>query len=209
VRQFESGRSHQRRNKLWFIGDVHGEFEHYNKVINKLSESIQLGDMGLGFHPLLDADFPDCFPEHRFIRGNHDNPKTCRNKKEYLGDYGYLPNFKLFFVGGAHSIDSMHRTNGFDWWNDEQLSRKELFNALKSYRKHKPRIMISHDCPSLVLHRFGINDKRDRTTFALDEMLKAHKPEFWIFAHHHRRLSFEERGVSFEALGIMDIYHVK
>lgn len=194
---------------MWFIGDVHGEFECYKKIISKLPESIQLGDMGLGFHPLLDADFPDCFPEHRFIRGNHDNPKVCRNKKEYLGDFGHISALKLFFVSGAHSIDSMHRTNGFDWWDDEQLSRKELFNALKSYRKYKPRIVISHDCPAMLMHQFNIRGKRDRTAYALDEMFKSHKPEIWIFAHHHRKCSFEERGVRFEALGILDTIQVK
>jgi hypothetical protein len=44
---------------------------------------------------------PELPPEHKFLRGNHDDPKLCGKHPNYLGEYGYLPDDELFFVSGA------------------------------------------------------------------------------------------------------------
>jgi len=46
---------------------------------------------------------PELPPEHKFIRGNHDDPKFCREHPNYLGNFGYLPDDELFFVSGAQT----------------------------------------------------------------------------------------------------------
>ena len=100
---------------LTFLGDVHGKFNQipYHQLGTGLT--VCVGDLGIGF-PNQD---PPVIPAHfRFIRGNHDNPEVCRQHPNYLGEYGFLQNPDLFFVGGADSIDKSHRTPGGDWWPD-------------------------------------------------------------------------------------------
>jgi len=87
---------------LFLIGDIHGRINEYLKLLASLpprSNSIALGDIYLG-RP--GVHLPELPPEHKFLRGNHDDPALCREHPNYLGDYGYLPDDDLFFVNGAH-----------------------------------------------------------------------------------------------------------
>jgi hypothetical protein len=137
---------------VFAIGDVHGRIEQYRKIIRSLPEgsfSLQLGDMGLGFKGV------HLFPggsmkkgRHFFIRGNHDSPEACRKHPCYLGDYGYLEVEKLFYLGGAWSIDKEWRIAGESWWPDEELSYAELDRAYQLYVKSKPEIVATHEAPS-------------------------------------------------------------
>jgi len=72
-----------------FISDIHGEFKKFREWTKTMDYSLQLGDMGLGF-PKDERDkyfVKDL--NHRWIRGNHDDPAVCRMKPNYLGDYGF------------------------------------------------------------------------------------------------------------------------
>jgi hypothetical protein len=135
-----------------FVGDVHGHIQRYRKIIRALPEgakSIQLGDLGHGFKGV------NLFPGgsmargwHRHIRGNHDSPEKARKHALYLGDYGYLEEEKLFYLGGAWSIDKDWRVPGVSWWPDEELSYAELDAAYQLYVKSKPQIVATHEAPS-------------------------------------------------------------
>lgn len=137
-----------------FIGDVHGKVKQYRKIIRALpegSKSLQIGDFGLGFKGV------HLFPggsltkgTHRFIRGNHDDPARCRKHPLYLGDYGYLPEERLFYLGGAWSIDQQWRTPQVSWWPDEELSVEELNKAHQLYIDSKPQIVATHEAPSVA-----------------------------------------------------------
>jgi hypothetical protein len=188
------------------IGDVHGKVETYQKIIQRMPEgqrSVQIGDMGLGFKGVGLHEMPDC---HKWFRGNHDNPEKCRANKNYLGDYGYLPEDKLFWLAGAFSIDRDYRVEGISWWRDEELSIEELGKAVNLYEETKPEYVLSHECPSeaatFMLQRLAsergdgayFNAKRDcvnsRTAQALQIMYEIHPPKEWIFAHYHRDMAF-------------------
>ena len=130
--------------------------------------------------------------DHRFIRGNHDNPAACRKQSQWIPDGHYESG--MMFVGGAISIDKDQRTEGYDWWPDEELSDPELKKLIAVYIERKPRIMVTHDCPeevaSIILTRFPILgtaklDLPSRTRLAFQEMWSAHPPELWIFGHYH------------------------
>lgn len=133
-----------------FIGDVHGKTnelthrllgpEFYNK------RAFQLGDMGIGFRGVKLREFPRKY--FLWIRGNHDRPDWCREHPNYAGDFGYLEEEKLFFLGGAWSIDKEWRVPGESWWEDEELSYKELDEAYQLYVRVKPRIVATHEAPS-------------------------------------------------------------
>lgn len=195
---------------MFIIGDIHGQFRDYEYGLKKLNLSatrseedswglyvprtdlrgfdcsIQIGDFGLFDHYDL-ADVEE-MPNHKFIRGNHDNPELCRRHPNYLGDWGYLESQDIFFVGGGFSIDRDYRTPGFDWWEDEELSVQELQEVIDSYTEKKPRIMLSHECPTIVKSSLlSVNSLpiTSRTERALQAMFDAHQPEIWLHGHYH------------------------
>jgi hypothetical protein len=186
-----------------FIGDVQGQYERYKKIIAGAPRSIQVGDLGVGCRPLKRDDTGEYSEppldamvrgEHRFIRGNHDNPATCRTHPQWIAD-GHFEN-GVMFLGGALSP---LRVDGYGWWPDEELSAAELKRLCVLYRERKPRVMVTHDCPdevaSVLLARIPFlgTEKREipsRTRYALQEMWSAHAPEVWIFGHYN--LSFDQ-----------------
>jgi len=182
-----------------FIGDIHGAWENYYDIIRDCEESIQVGDMGIfdeqGYEDL------EIEPVHRFIRGNHDNPALCRKHPNYLGDFGAVPERPdWFFVSGAWSIDKDWRTPGLDWWPEEELGMEVLMTqTLPAYQETKPSVMITHDCP-IELLELWCHPIPTRTGQALQAMYDAHKPDIWIFGHHHAYKDFDYQGTRFICL---------
>jgi hypothetical protein len=115
-------------------------------------KSLQIGDMGIGFRGVkLPAQDGQNYPlNHRFIRGNHDNPAECRRHPNYAGEYGYWDEEGLFFLGGAWSIDQQWRTEGKNWWRDEEQDMSSLGNAGALYCHLKPRIVATHEAPTVA-----------------------------------------------------------
>jgi hypothetical protein len=190
-----------------FIGDCHGNIQRLLSILMRYPAAhriFQLGDMALGFPNTI---LPHCSPNFKFIRGNHDSPADCRAHLNYLGDYGYYSDLKLFYLGGAYSIDHewrkahnrMHPRQPV-WWEDEQLGEEDLASAFKLYVDVKPNLVISHEAPSRVAkepsfinavistHACGmdkLNSGNSRTSKALDAMLAHHEPALWLFGHYH------------------------
>lgn len=208
---------------MLFIGDVHGAFKTYHYVLLKMLHSggregidcsLQLGDMGLGF-PFRGDQFDACKDDltwlpplpksHKFIRGNHDKPDLCDQHPNYIGDWGYHKKSGIFYVGGGFSIDYIHRTKDISWWENEQLSNRQLGQMMRSYKKNKPRIVVSHECPLVVKYDVVTNQnkkyKMTRTEIKFQEMFETHRPKYWIFGHHHIRKNVWIGRTQFVALG--------
>jgi hypothetical protein len=187
---------------ITIIGDVHGKTHIYQKRLRQHYEgrrTIQIGDMGIGFKGVSLHEMPQ---NHRWFRGNHDNPEKCRQNPNYLGDYGYLPEDRLFWLAGAWSIDHAARISGISWWPDEELSIKELGEALDLYETVKPEFVISHEAPqeaaryllsSMVGNYFSakMGCIATRTRTALQAMLDIHQPKEWVFGHYHVNMQFK------------------
>jgi hypothetical protein len=160
-----------------------------------LGQSLQLGDFGIFTQMnvnMLNANgFSDISGDHKVMRGNHDNPSLISGMPNYLGDWGYRKNMDMFYVGGGFSIDRYWRTEGANWWADEEISYGELHKAVEMFADVKPKIMISHECPTVVKKYVLTNPLKEeitsRTEHALQQMWEAHKPEIWVFGHHHVR----------------------
>lgn len=134
-----------------YIGDCHGKtpqltwmIRHNPKFENK--QSFQLGDMGLGFKGVTLREFER--KRLLFIRGNHDNPQFCQAHPNYAGEFGYIPEESLFYLGGAWSIDKDWRIPGISWWEDEEQSVEALHKAFDLYCDVRPRVVATHEAPT-------------------------------------------------------------
>lgn len=178
-----------------FIGDIHGKYKRYTRIVKECSESIQVGDFGMGFpgsgqkHPWtykLDQAF---YKKHRFIRGNHDSPFHCANqaKRWWIPD-GTVEN-DMMFVGGALSIDAGSRIEGVSWWRDEELSIVALNDLIDKYEREKPTIMVSHEAPEYIIRDtmswYEKKQHPSRTRDAFQAMWEIRSPKLWVFGHWH------------------------
>lgn len=208
-----------------FIGDVHGKYGPYSRLLKESpSPTIQVGDMGVGFLHLwkFDANTGKPKPErnppydemvaggHRFIRGNHDNPAACRRHTQCIAD-GAIEN-GMMFIGGGFSIDRVLRQEGYSWWADEELSAEAFVEIIDKYMMAKPHTMVTHDCPhsasAALMEQFGMRPLEkfpSRTAFALETMLRMHRPKLWVFGHWH--VSFDQtiEGTRFVCLNELEM----
>lgn len=185
--------------KTRFIGDVHGLKYDLGILLDNIPEDVnsvvQVGDMGVGFgqddywHESLDDMIEKA--NGRFIRGNHDNPANCKTMKTWIPD-GLVEN-DVMFIGGAWSIDYQWRTEGLNFWKDEELSYEELERLIDVYNLVRPSIMVTHDCPLSVSNKlfiesgnsFSNQQFKTRTGMALEAMFEINKPKVWLFGHWH------------------------
>jgi predicted phosphodiesterase len=204
-----------------FIGDVHGKFARYETIIKDCRDSVQVGDMGVGFRNLLGelgAGPPHAkmvAGNHRFIRGNHDNPSVCKSHSQWIKDGTQETTengTKIMYLGGAWSIDWEHRTEGLSWWEDEQCSVAELNEFIDSYLTFKPHVMVTHDCPTQIAQTHFLGAHKPyfptRTDQALQSMFEFYQPQLWIFGHWHSHRNVTENNTKFiclEELQSMDI----
>jgi hypothetical protein len=212
------------------IGDIHGKFYDYEVHCLKMGfrhntdhvpeRSIQVGDFGIGFY----SDYwhsevghwQNDNPTHRFIRGNHDDPAKCKTMPGYIED-GTIED-DVMYIGGAWSIDHAWRTPGVDWWADEELSYEELDKLISKFGQVKPRVVISHDCPTSVAYEMflskglglaGAPQIKTRTGEALQAMFELHQPELHIFGHWHNTREMTISGTKFVCLGELDFIDVE
>jgi hypothetical protein len=201
------------------IGDVHGNFRAYKRIIKSAPASIQVGDMGVGFiriragiersdrasdvQYLANPPHYAMLPGHRFIRGNHDNPRVCRRHSQWIPDGCVVG--KVMFVGGAHSIDREFRTPGYNWWSEEQLSEEDFAQITEKYLRARPMAMITHDCPVAITPNPKYSCMRTRTNNSFQLMWEAHQPDLWVFGHHHVSFDQAANGTRFVCLAELEV----
>jgi len=194
------------------IGDVHGKYERYHKIVRRTEENpytVQLGDFGFKYDTLTHVDST----KHLIIPGNHDNYDTCYNYPHFLGDYGYtsLNRIEFFYYRGAYSIDRIYRTIGIDWWENEQVGIEGFMKARELYRTTKPKIVITHDCPENIAHQMVPTGERvfqNNTTWALQELLNIHEPDLWLFGHWHKSRTIQYGKTKFMCLNELETYNI-
>lgn len=185
---------------MLIVGDVHGKVNQFLDIVadyrSKSSELIiQLGD--LGFSKQWDEVKKWCRANNetnlRIIPGNHDDYDryfqvevnyTWTRVAPLLVDDIWVES-EYFGVQGANSIDKHLRTEGKDWFCNEEMSYTQLGKAVDLYIESKPRIMFSHTCPSSVKKQLFGYDESSRTEQALQVMFELHQPEYWFFGHFH------------------------
>lgn len=188
---------------LRIIGDIHGRYLTYGKLIANIPQSICVGDVGFDYNYLIDRVDPN---KHRSIAGNHDNYDIIDTVPHFMGDYGETnsPLGNIFFVRGAWSIDRKERElNDFmskskTIWEEQELTVEQGYQALDAYKVAKPNFVITHECPLDVVQyvtepgfveMFGYDQPiiKTRTNQLLQAMTDFHSPKIWCFGHYHKR----------------------
>lgn len=182
------------------LGDSHGEMDQYLDYIKNVEYSVHLGDISFDYAKLKYVDPV----RHRLILGNHENYENI--PPHSLGDFGThtFPNGKsFFFVRGGRSIDRAFRTQGIDWFPQEELTTAQGNACIDAYEQAKPDIVLSHECPSSIIP-FVSNFKGIQPSYTaqlLQFMLGLHKPKFYFFAHHHVNWWDNIEGTQFRCVG--------
>jgi len=91
-----------------------------------------------------------------------------------------------------------------------------LYRAIEIYEEAKPRVMITHDCPTLAATRLFFDTRlapsgrqiQTRTAAAFQTMFEIHQPEAWYFGHWHFTVSTEIEGTKFQCIGELDFVDV-
>lgn len=193
------------RQYMRFIGDIHANIHEYQQLTKGIDNSVQVGDFGLGFGAER-LTFSD--GNHRFIRGNHDDPSLCRSHLKCIKDGTYEDG--IMYIGGATSVDRNIRTPGFDWWFDEQISTNEMNQIEKVFKEKKPSIMVTHECPESISNilctekklRKYYDDSNTRVFFEELKQLKENKVKLWVFGHWHVSFDKEVDGCRYICLNI-------
>lgn len=192
---------------LNLIGDLHGQYTLYTKLVKRLPAeeySLQIGDFGFSYGVLNAVDHNN----HKMFFGNHDNYDLFHTVPSNLGHFGVWKD--IFFVRGAWSIDRKYRMLGIDWWEKEELAYSELNDASLLYFREKPSIMVTHEAPLSVVEYvtdpsvakdFGYDGViKTKTNQSLQSMLDGHRPKLWVFGHYHTMWSKEIDGTNFICL---------
>lgn len=199
---------------LTIIGDVHGKISKYKEITDKCDFSICVGDFG--FKEKWDWHRENVWNyglnPHYINIGNHDWIDVLEEDRlEYActGNFNYFQDFKIFTIRGAESIDKHLRTEGVDWFANEELNYQEQLEAFDFYVKVKPKIVISHDCPQAIAHSlFGIPNK-SQTRQMLQAMFDEHKPDLWVFGHHHKSKDVNILGTRFVCLAELETLKIE
>ena len=95
------------------------------------------------------------------------------------------------------------------WWPDEELVDEELEKAADLFRKSKPELVATHDCPSSVSEQIlgkmlvGFRPEKlveTKTGKWLQIMFSMHKPRLWMFGHYHVNVTAIIKGTEFVCL---------
>ena len=137
---------------------------------------LQLGDFGVwpdragqDYLARVSKALAEAEAELWFIDGNHEDfPQLARLASDRTPDGRVVVRPRLFHLprgyrwtwhglrwlgcGGAVSLDRAQRTEGVDWWPDEEITDAQEAAVIAGGHAD---VLVSHDCPSGVAHTFG------------------------------------------------------
>ena len=216
--------------KIIIVGDTHGNWSSLNTMIMREKPDIILHTGDFGWWPKFHnttAIRDDVNPRKKwnqygikngdckiyFCDGNHEDHwdlKKYEKQTELMPNVFYMPRGSILtlpdsrnvlFMGGATSIDKNVRTIGIDWFPEEEISQKNIFNLPEC----KVDIVISHTCPTKIRghHEFSMFKEKESSGDALDFILEKYHPLLWFFGHFHFFQVGYIEGVKWRCLNIM------
>jgi hypothetical protein len=146
-----------------------------------------------------------------FCPGNHENWEDLNLKAtsdnpihvELFKNVFYMPRCSVLklpdgrnvlFIGGADSIDKEARKYRYDWYSEEIITQKDIYNLPDV----KIDIVVSHTSPGLFKtdlfegsddwHQkdsYWLTKFKDPSCVALDAVWDKYQPKLWFFGHYH------------------------
>jgi Icc-related predicted phosphoesterase len=215
------------KNGIIVCGDIHGEYEKLNMLINRHRPSMVLQCGDFGYFPKWHAQSTvnsygksiiidqysistNGVPVH-WCDGNHDdhhslqelskNNPPCFIEDVYYqkrGSYITLPDGRnVLFMGGAFSVDRAWRELNESYWLEEVLTEKDLQNLPDV----NIDIVISHTAPTgFKLPKIGDKEYPDKSRDILQYVFEKYRPKIWKFGHFHINFRGTYKGCNWEAL---------
>jgi len=230
---------------MHFLGDIHGDFYSVEKFCRKNEGKkkinlIQIGDFGAGF----DFGIPGQFIQNMdylntilaesnitlyVLRGNHDDPQYFTGTYEnYWSNIKLMPDYsvieiegkRVLLVGGAVSIDRLHRPEGKSWWPDEifVLDEKKLMTmyGIDVVATHSSPIFCYPTEFNKLVYSFAANDptlldelRHERESIArmYDILIKnGNYIQNWFYGHFHAEKHMVHDITQFNLLSINQYY---
>ena len=198
---------------IYITGDTHGNIDFAklkkyfsNRYVTKKDYLIILGDAGIVWseEDCYIWDYAMLGLTVLFIDGNHENfellnkfpivtYKGAKCHRLYRDIYhimrGEIININglsFFCMGGATSIDKAQRLNRISWWEEENISNKDILNGLNNLDKYNYRVdyVLSHAAPSFVVRKM-FNYQMDGNTEILARFQSQIEFKYWYFGHYH------------------------
>jgi hypothetical protein len=146
-----------------------------------------------------------------FCPGNHEDWEDLESKAtsdnpiqvEVMPNVFYMPRCStlklpdgrtILFMGGAVSVDKEHRTYRYDWFPEETIKQKDIYNLPDV----DIDIVVSHTSPqefkkdlfagSKDWHQYDpywLEKFNDPSCHALSHVLRKYTPSLWFFGHYH------------------------
>ena len=219
---------------IYVTGDVHGSID-FEKLYSLLDYDVTyddtlviLGDAGICWSEHNDPIVKELYSKIPitviFVDGNHENfdilnsyPIVNYNgaKMHQISKHIYhvlrgeimeLEGYSFLCIGGACSTDKMLRKEGVSWWKDEEITQKDVDNALKNLKKHDFKVdcIFSHCIDSFTLDKFT-SYKSDVSTDMLNFVDEQVSYRYWFFGHYHDdRLIGSNKYCFYESLIILN-----
>jgi Icc-related predicted phosphoesterase len=188
--------------RILITGDIHNNFSQLNELINRRNADLIICCGDFGYWP--NVKWSDPFSNIKLQKtkkllwcdGNHENHWALRDRTtdELAPNIIYMPRGSIYqledgrnimFMGGAHSIDQEMRQVGINWFPEETIAQKDLYNLPDI----KVDIFITHTCPMELLPDLLPWDERktpEPSNYALTTLWKEYMPSLWFFGHWHR-----------------------
>lgn len=207
--------------KLLIVGDSHRHHDSVRNVLKLTSgyeRVVQVGDFGFFNRTQLGQQFVGMIDRHAtdqgvpwyFLPGNHEDHDDI---DEWIDvgdrdDDGFVmirpmvrmvprslswvwEGYKFSALGGAHSIDKDMRTEGVDWFPQEQPRYADL-DALSG----PCDVLFTHDAPVNIARKFGwreldLADHGRRSNLIVAEACRLLEPTWLVHGHWHDRLDYD------------------
>jgi DNA repair exonuclease SbcCD nuclease subunit len=205
---------------IYVTGDTHGYLD-FDKLSptnfilgNSLTKNdylIILGDVGVfRFNQEFLKEFEQKPYTTLMIEGNHEDYSFIKSLPSVEMFNGYvkkvneslfilqrgqiytIENKTFFTFGGAKSVDRYRRTEGVDWFPEEETNYAEITYALDYLVMHKNKVdyILTHDCSQSALeylakiYRFYPEITSHNKFF--EEIKNIIDFKMWYFGHHHK-----------------------
>lgn len=198
---------------IYITGDTHGNIDFIKlkqyfakRYVTEDDFLIILGDAGIVWSEsdVFINDYAWLGLTILFVDGNHENfellnmfpivdfkgakcHRLFKNIYHILrGEIIALNGLTFFCMGGATSIDKAYRVNRISWWEEENISNKDILNGLNNLEKVSYNVdyILSHCAPSFVVKKM-FDYQADSNTAILERFGSQISFKHWYFGHYH------------------------